>query len=82
MPTHVALTPPPRPLQVGWSPDGRYVVSGDAEGRAFFWEWQHPHKVVRSMKAHDQVCVGVAWNPLETSKVATCSWDGLIKYWD
>lgn len=34
------------------------------------------------MKCHDQVLIGCEWHPLETSKVATCSWDGLIKYWD
>lgn len=39
-------------------------------------------QIVRSMKAHDQVVMGCAWHPHETSKVATCSWDGLIKYWD
>lgn len=58
------------------------VCAGDSEGRAFFWEWAHPFKVARTIKAHDGVCIGVAWHPLESSKVATCGWDGLIKYWD
>ncbi|KAL2546998.1 Transducin/WD40 repeat-like superfamily protein [Forsythia ovata] len=45
--------------QVNFSPDGRFVMSGDGEGRCWFWDW-------KSCK----------------SKVATCGWDGLIKYWD
>lgn len=68
--------------QVNFSPDGRYVMSGDSEGKCFFWEWQHPHRIVRTIKAHDAVCIGCEWNPMESSKVATCGWDGLIKYWD
>ena len=69
--------------QVNFSPDGRFVMSGDSEGRCFFWEWQNPRRVVRTIKAHeDSVCIGCEWHPLETSKVATCGWDGLIKYWD
>lgn len=32
-------------------------------------------------KAHDKVCIGVEWNPYHPSGVATCGWDGLIKYW-
>ena len=39
-------------------------------------------KIFRTIKAHDEVCIGVEWHPLENSKVATCSWDGTIKYWD
>lgn len=69
--------------QINFSPDGQYVISGDSHGRCFFWEWQMPKKVVRTFKAHEKaVCLGVSWHPLETSKVATCGWDGLIKYWD
>ncbi|KXZ41899.1 hypothetical protein GPECTOR_249g617 [Gonium pectorale] len=68
--------------QVNTSPDGKYVMSGDGEGRCFFWEWGAPAKIVRTIRAHDAVCIGAEWNPMESSKVATCGWDGLIKYWD
>jgi pre-mRNA-processing factor 17 len=61
---------------------GAGAAAGDSEGRAFFWDWSHPYKIVRTIKAHDGVCIGVAWNPMESSKVATCGWDGVIKYWD
>lgn len=59
----------------------RYLMSGDSEGHLWFWDWK-TCKIVKKMKAHDQVLIGCAWHPHETSKVATCSWDGTIKYWD
>mmetsp|Transcript_4879 Transcript_4879/g.17698 ORF Transcript_4879/g.17698 Transcript_4879/m.17698 type:complete len:528 (+) Transcript_4879:241-1824(+) len=67
--------------QVAFSPDDRFVCSGDGDGKAFFWDWKTT-KIFKSFRAHDGVCIGMQWHPLETSKVATCGWDGVIKYWD
>eukprot|EP00043_Microstomoeca_roanoka_P018191 m.193333 g.193333 ORF g.193333 m.193333 type:complete len:554 (+) comp16779_c8_seq2:134-1795(+) len=66
---------------VSFSPDGSYVVSGDSQGNVCVWDWKTT-KLYSKFKAHDQVCIDVAWNPNETSKVATAGWDGQIKYWD
>ena len=54
--------------QPGFSPDGRYVISGDGEGRLWFWDWK-TCKPYRNIKAHEGVVIGAAWHPLETSKV-------------
>jgi pre-mRNA-processing factor 17 len=68
--------------QVGVSPNGRYVLSGDGEGRCYFWDWKTA-RVTRSIRAHHGACIGALWHPYETSRVATCgSRDALIKLWD
>jgi len=67
--------------QVGTSPDGRFVISGDSTGKLCFWDWK-THRPVKKINAHTQVCIGCIWHPIEASKVVTCSWDGTIKFWD
>jgi pre-mRNA-processing factor 17 len=67
--------------QCGFSNDGRFVFSGDANGNVWFWDFK-TGKHLLTKKCHDQVTIGVDWHPIETSKLATASWDSTIKYWD
>ena len=68
-------------IGVCFSPDGQFVVSGDSEGKVWFWDWKTT-KNYRTMQAHNGVCIGIAWHPIDASRLATCGWDGTIRYWD
>jgi pre-mRNA-processing factor 17 len=68
--------------QVGFSPDGRFLMSGDGDGKLWFWDWKTT-KLYRKIQAHDHgVCMGAVWNPIQPSGVATCGWDGSIRYFE
>ncbi|KAJ3302049.1 hypothetical protein HDU76_005588 [Blyttiomyces sp. JEL0837] len=67
--------------QPGFSADGRFLMSGDSEGKLWFWDWKSC-KMLKKLKCHDGVVMDCQWHPHEPSKVATASWDGTIKYWD
>lgn len=69
------------PCQISFSPDGRFICSGDGRGQVVVWEWESG-QIARRIDAHHQVSIGVEWNPREPSRLATCSWDGTIKYWE
>lgn len=64
-----------------FSPDMSYLVSGDADGKCYVWDWKTT-KLYKKWKAHDNVCISTLWHPHEASKLVTAGWDGLIKYWD
>ena len=68
--------------QIGFSPNGKFMISGDGHGKLFVWDWKRT-KMYRSLHAHEGgPCIGALWHPHNPSWVFTCGWDGLIKLWD
>ena len=67
--------------QPAFSPDGRYVLTGDGDGRLCVWDWKS-RKRYAHLKAHEKCCIDVAWNPTDPRHIATAGWDGKIHYWE
>jgi len=67
--------------QIAFSANGRFMVSGDGEGKVFCWDWKNT-RLLKKFKAHDNgPTIGSIWHPIEPSWLATCGWDGMIKLW-
>lgn len=66
--------------QLSFSPDGRFLASGDGRGRVWVWDWNSGSNV-RKLEGHDKVAICVAWHPQETNSLVSCSWDSTIKLW-
>eukprot|EP01065_Artemidia_motanka_P015262 TRINITY_DN19135_c0_g1_i1.p1 TRINITY_DN19135_c0_g1~~TRINITY_DN19135_c0_g1_i1.p1 ORF type:complete len:562 (+),score=76.92 TRINITY_DN19135_c0_g1_i1:249-1688(+) len=64
----------------GFSPDGRFVSSGNGQGELFIWAWGNT-RIVKHWKCHRKVLLSHLWHPTEPSTVLTASWDSEIKLW-
>lgn len=61
--------------QVGFSPDGKWISSGDGEGNVVFWDWK-TGRIKSRLKAHSKVVIAHEWLPHETVRTylfATCT---------
>lgn len=66
---------------IACSPDGRFICSGDSNGKLFFWDFKRTRKL-QQYHAHDKgPTIGCVWHPVEPSTMFTCGWDGVIKMW-
>lgn len=51
--------------QVGFSPDGKWISSGDGEGNVVFWDWK-TGRIKSRLKAHSKVVIAHEWLPHDT----------------
>ena len=66
--------------QVDISYDGNIIMSGDANGNIYFWDWKTT-KFKHKIQCHKKVTMGCIWHPVKNSLIATCSWDATISLW-
>ena len=67
--------------EMAFSPSGKFLVSGDGNGKLFFWDWNTTKSYAR-FNAHTRgPTMSCEWSPVDPSLVATCGWDGCIKFW-
>jgi WD40 repeat protein len=65
---------------VGLSPNGRWVVTGSADGAARIWDLESEMEI-RSLVGHLEIVNAVAFSP-DGRRVLTGSEDGTAKIWD
>lgn len=68
-------------IQCNFSPDGELLVTGSADGCAYFYSY-HSSKLMSKQQAHDGVCSDVVYHPTLPSVVATCGWDGVVSVFE
>ena len=51
--------------QVGFSPDGKWISSGDDRGEVVFWDWK-TGRIKSRLQAHSKVVIAHEWLPHET----------------
>ncbi|ODQ78202.1 hypothetical protein BABINDRAFT_172352 [Babjeviella inositovora NRRL Y-12698] len=70
-------------IGVGFSPDGKTLMSGDSRGRAWFWDWSSA-RVVKSLQVDPKggVVSCVAANPLGVSECVFAGGSGDIYYYE
>jgi pre-mRNA-processing factor 17 len=51
--------------QVNFSPDGRYISSGDGDGNVVFWDWKSG-RLLKRLRAHKEVVISHEWLPHES----------------
>ncbi len=81
--TRAGTARPDPPSASTSAPTASFLVSGDATGSVFVYDWK-TCKVYEQLKADATggAVTCVLWHPQETSKVATAGVQGDIKFWD
>jgi WD40 repeat protein len=65
---------------VSWSPDGRRLATGSADGTAKVWDAASGRQLL-TLKGHTSPLWSVSWSP-DGQRLATASEDGTAKVWD
>lgn len=69
-------------ISFGFSPDGRYISSGDSKGYIFIWDWKTTRLLKKLDPPDGKPITSIVWSPQETSKMICSGNDGKIYLFD
>ncbi|EDW01206.1 GH21305 [Drosophila grimshawi] len=63
------------------SPDGKYLLSGSSDERAYIWNLEHASEPLVALAGHTVEVTCVAWGSTHDRPIVTCSDDARHKIW-
>ncbi|EDW58725.1 protein lethal(2)denticleless [Drosophila virilis] len=63
------------------SPDGKYLLSGSSDERAYIWNLEHAAEPLVALAGHTVEVTCVAWGATHDRPIVTCSDDARHKIW-
>ncbi|XP_073846875.1 WD40 domain-containing protein denticleless [Musca autumnalis] len=63
------------------SPDGRYLLSGSSDEKAYVWNLDYPDEPLVGLSGHTVEVTCVAWGSTHDCPIVTCSDDARHKIW-
>ncbi|XP_037945261.1 protein lethal(2)denticleless [Teleopsis dalmanni] len=63
------------------SPDGRYLLSGSSDEKAYIWNLEIPEQPLVALSGHTVEVTCVAWGSTNDCPIVTCSDDARHKIW-
>ena len=64
-----------------FSPDGKWIATGDKDGAVSLWEVASAGRVRHRLRGHAASVSGVGFHP-DGSRLVSCGFDGQVKVWD
>ncbi len=64
-----------------FSPDGKWIATGDQDGKVSLWGVESAGRDHRTLRGHATSVSGVGFHP-DGRRLVSCSKDGLVKIWD
>ncbi|KAI3820551.1 hypothetical protein L1987_08099 [Smallanthus sonchifolius] len=65
------------PIKCNFSPDGKKLATGSSDGSIYFYDTKTCH-LIKKIKMYEQTCIDVAFHPIISNIIASCSWNGEI----
>ncbi|KAM7267388.1 hypothetical protein ACFE04_009554 [Oxalis oulophora] len=69
------------PIKCNFNVNGDKLASGSSDGSIYIYDYKSS-KCVKKVKAYEQACVDIAFHPVMSNVIASCSWDGDISIFE